>query len=155
MPFSLLIRSVGKPAACASPLVDHYLGLLSRRAPARLSHVAPASGRDNQKAWVMEREAQRLVDGLPQGAWLVALAASGTCRSSEGFAGWLQQRRLAARPVVFMVGGAFGLGSTVRRRCTEAVSLSPLTLPHDLALVVLLEQLYRAVTILEEHPYHK
>ena len=75
--------------------------------------------------------------------------------SSEQFAAWLQQLRERARDVGIVIGGAYGLGDVVRQRATVSLSLAPWTLPHELARLVLAEQLYRAGTIGRGEPYHK
>jgi 23S rRNA (pseudouridine1915-N3)-methyltransferase len=75
--------------------------------------------------------------------------------SSERFAAWLQGEREAARDVAFMIGGAFGLSDAVRDGAGIRLSLAPWTLPHELARLVLAEQLYRAGTIVRGEPYHK
>jgi len=75
---------------------------------------------------------------------------------SPAFARWLDGFAVSGAPgVVFVIGGAFGLSDAVLRTVTRTITLSPGTLPHDLARVVLLEQLYRAGTILRGEPYHK
>ncbi len=75
--------------------------------------------------------------------------------TSEQFARWLQELRERARDVAFVIGGAFGLADAVRARATSVLSLAPWTLPHELARLVLAEQLYRAGTIIRGEPYHK
>ena len=75
--------------------------------------------------------------------------------TSEQFARWLQELREKARDVAILIGGAFGLSAEVRSRATVSLSLAPWTLPHELARLVLAEQLYRAGTIIRGEPYHK
>jgi 23S rRNA (pseudouridine1915-N3)-methyltransferase len=72
--------------------------------------------------------------------------------SSPEFAAWLE-RRMADRPVAFVVGGALGIAADLAAECDERMSLGPLTMPHQLARVVLAEQLYRALCISSGHPY--
>ena len=74
---------------------------------------------------------------------------------SGAFAVWLNALRDAAQSVAFVIGGAFGIGEAVRERATQRISLAPWTLPHELARLVLAEQLYRAGTITRGEPYHK
>jgi 23S rRNA (pseudouridine1915-N3)-methyltransferase len=154
MAFSLSVIAVGKPAALYAELIEHYHLQLSRYTPTSLLHVRQTSAGADPKT-VMAREAQHIASAVPQGAWLVALCDDGLRLDSPGFARWLERRRVAAGPTAFAIGGAHGLSSALRSGCAESLSLSPMTLPHDLALVVLLEQLYRAYTILGRHPYHK
>ena len=85
----------------------------------------------------------------------MACDAGGTSFTSERFAEWLQRLREDARDVAFVIGGAFGLAPEVRERAELTLSLAPWTLPHELARLVLAEQLYRAGTIGRGEPYHK
>lgn len=101
------------------------------------------------------REAAALLERLPRGARLVALTRSGTAWSSAEVARRLDRWRSAGGPLAFAVGGSHGLGPEVLQRAEALWSFGPLTLPHELARVVLLEQLYRAFAILEGRPYHK
>jgi 23S rRNA (pseudouridine1915-N3)-methyltransferase len=101
-----------------------------------------------------EREAERLRARLLPRAYRVALDPGGRPpASSERFAGWLARRMEEPRPVAFLLGGAVGLAPGLVAECEARLSLGPLTLPHQLARVVLAEQLYRALTIAAGHPY--
>lgn len=98
------------------------------------------------------REAGRVRDKFPR-ASIIALDPAGRLLDSAGFARRLERLRdSATKEVVFLVGGADGLPAEVRSEA-ELISLSPLTMPHELARLVLLEQIYRAFTILHHHPY--
>lgn len=106
-------------------------------------------GEDRARA----EEAARLRARLLPRAWRVALdPAARPPASSEAFATWLQ-KRMDERPVAFLVGGAVGLAGDLLAECDERISLGPLTMPHQLARVVLAEQLYRALCIASGHPY--
>lgn len=74
---------------------------------------------------------------------------------SDAFAQWLSALRDRAQSVAFVIGGAYGLGTPIRARAMRCLSLAPWTLPHELARLVLSEQLYRAGTIARGEPYHK
>ena len=93
---------------------------------------------------------EQIAARVPDRAFRVLLASDGKQFDSERFAGWLEQRRLDARDVCFVIGGPKGLDLQADMR----LSLGPMTLPHQLARVVLLEQLFRAHKILANHPYH-
>jgi len=97
----------------------------------------------------------RLLAAIPPNAQVVTCELTGRAMSSEQFAQWLQAQRERALDVGIMIGGAFGLGDVVRRRATSSLSLAPWTMPHELARLVLAEQLYRAGTIVRGEPYHK
>jgi 23S rRNA (pseudouridine1915-N3)-methyltransferase len=85
---------------------------------------------------------------------LVLLDSRGKQLSSEELAEFLEREQLNAIPLVFAVGGSDGFSDEARRRAGFTLSLGKMTLPHELARVVLVEQLYRAFTILKRHPYH-
>jgi 23S rRNA (pseudouridine1915-N3)-methyltransferase len=104
----------------------------------------------------LKEEGQRLSARIPDGSAVVALTREGTGTSSDGLARWLGGRGLHGRgDTCFVIGGAYGLADEVLSRAERLLSLSPMTLPHDLARLVLAEQLYRAGTILRGEPYHK
>ncbi len=104
---------------------------------------------------VRDREGERLLERLAPEAVLVACDPGGEVMTSALFADWLQRQREAARSVALVIGGAFGLSASVRQRAARRLSLAPWTLPHELARLVLSEQLYRAGTIARGEPYHK
>ena len=88
-------------------------------------------------------------------AWLVLMDSRGEAWSSEEFAAWLGTRRDSGQQkIVFAVGPANGWSPPAQKQAQTVVSLGPMTLPHELARLVLAEQLYRAFTILAAHPYH-
>ena len=97
------------------------------------------------------REDQDVKRRIPDRAYVVLLDRSGRELDSVAFARWLDERRLAARDVCFVIGGPYG---TSLEHCDERISFGPITLPHQLARVVLLEQLYRGHKILAREPYH-
>ncbi|WP_324715993.1 23S rRNA (pseudouridine(1915)-N(3))-methyltransferase RlmH [Carboxydochorda subterranea] len=113
-----------------------------------------AGGRTDPRAVAEEESRRMLRSSLPPGALRVALDAGGRAFTSEAFAGWLG-RLLDRVPVVFFVGGAWGLGESLLQECDERLSLSPLTMAHDIARLVLVEQIYRAATLARGAPYHK
>lgn len=116
------------------------------------SHGAPSA----DPASVIREEAQRMLKlSLPARLWRVGLEVGGRLPAgSEAFAAWLE-RRLSQADVAFYVGGAWGLDPALLQRCDESLSLSPLTMAHELARLVLAEQVYRAATLLRGARYHK
>jgi 23S rRNA (pseudouridine1915-N3)-methyltransferase len=104
---------------------------------------------------VKEREADRLSEKVPERAQTVACELGGKSLSSEQFAELLQSAREQDRDLAFLIGGAFGLSPNVARKSTMRLSLAPWTLPHEIARLVLVEQIYRAGTIVRGEPYHK
>ncbi|MDQ8164685.1 MAG: 23S rRNA (pseudouridine(1915)-N(3))-methyltransferase RlmH [Gemmatimonadota bacterium] len=101
------------------------------------------------------REGERLLAAVPRGAHIVACDPGGKEMTSEVFSAWLQKMRESATDLAFLIGGARGLSDAVRRAARSRLSLAPWTLPHELARVVLAEQLYRAGTIVRGEPYNK
>ena len=107
--------------------------------------------------WPLETRAvkeERLMDAV-RDLDVVACTEDGARLSSAEFARWLQSARERARDFAFVIGGAFGLPDTLVERAQSRLSLAPWTLPHELARLVLAEQLYRAGTIVRGEPYHK
>jgi len=104
---------------------------------------------------VREREGQRLADKLPDRAQTVTCDIKGRAFDSRQFAEFLQSAREQDRDLAFLIGGAFGLASDLTSRSSVKLSLAPWTLPHELARLVLVEQIYRAGTIVRGEPYHK
>lgn len=114
-------------------------------------------GRSGDPEQVRKVEEDRLLPRLPErGGVVVALTREGKGLGSRGLAEYLSE--LAVRStaeVTFVIGGAFGLGKEVLDRSSVKLALSPMTLPHEAARLILAEQLYRAGTILRNEPYHK
>jgi 23S rRNA (pseudouridine1915-N3)-methyltransferase len=104
---------------------------------------------------VKEREGMRLTEKVPERAETVVCEVGGKSLSSTQFAELLQTAREQDRDLAFLIGGAFGLDSAVAGRATTRLSLAPWTLPHEIARLVLVEQIYRAGTIVRGEPYHK
>lgn len=103
----------------------------------------------------MQREAMRIRAALPEGARLVALDERGADDDSIAFSRRVLAWQRAARPVAILIGGPDGIDPALLASCTERLRLSSLTLPHALVRVLLAEQLFRAWSILNGHPYHR
>jgi 23S rRNA (pseudouridine1915-N3)-methyltransferase len=103
----------------------------------------------------MSKEAERIREALPKDAHLVALDEQGVAVDSIQLSEQLQRWRENAKPVVILIGGPDGLHAPLKKACAQKISLSKLTLPHPLVRIVLAEQLYRAWSILANHPYHR
>ncbi|HZN87663.1 MAG TPA: 23S rRNA (pseudouridine(1915)-N(3))-methyltransferase RlmH [Thermoleophilaceae bacterium] len=115
--------------------VEHYRKLLAGHARVEVVEV---------------REDEKVPPRVPERAFTVLLASDGVELDSLAFSDWLEERRLGGRDICFVIGGPKGLELDADMR----LSLGPMTLPHQLARVVLLEQLYRAHKILAREPYH-
>ena len=154
MRFTLLV--VGRPrhAALADAIAD-YESRASRYWPLDVIEVREESGRSMSPELVTEREAERLLARVPAASRVVTCEPGGESMTSEQFATFLQRSRESGESMSMIIGGAHGLGAPVRARSTRRLSLAPWTLPHELARLVLAEQLYRAGTIQRGEPYHK
>ena len=151
-----VVAVVGKPRdANLAGAIREYETRAARYWPLQIQEVREEPARSGSADLVREREGERLLAALPAGAQIVACDVIGKTMSSEQFAAWLQQLRERARDVGIVIGGAYGLGDVVKQRATSSLSLAPWTLPHELARLVLAEQLYRAGTIGRGEPYHK
>ena len=100
-----------------------------------------------------DKEAPAILARLPQRARCLLLDSQGEAVDSARFAECLQQWLAEPPPLVWIVGGANGVGAAVRQRAERTVSLSPLTFPHSLARLILMEQLFRADCLARRHPY--
>jgi 23S rRNA (pseudouridine1915-N3)-methyltransferase len=100
------------------------------------------------------KEGERLRGQIPPRAFVAALTPQGREFTSEEFAAWLTRRELESLPLFFLIGGHWGLDEQTMAAAAERLALARLTLTHELSRLVLLEQLYRAMTIKTGHPYH-
>jgi 23S rRNA (pseudouridine1915-N3)-methyltransferase len=148
------LLAVGKLRRPLREVADDYARRLGRYVRFREIEVKEASRAPTVETQLQE-EARRLSDRLSAGAMLVALTREGTTLASRDLATEVGRWRVAARPVDLVIGGSNGLGRDLLNRATLRWSLGPATLPHELARVVVLEQLYRACTILSGERYHK
>jgi 23S rRNA (pseudouridine1915-N3)-methyltransferase len=148
------IVAVGKLRPYYRQAADDYIRRLRRYTQVREQEVREASRAPNTAVQRAE-EAARLEVKIPDRTTVVALAREGVGWSSRELARQLEGWLLQGRPLAFVIGGSSGLNSSVIARASARWSLGPLTFPHELARVILCEQLYRAFTILRGEPYHK
>jgi 23S rRNA (pseudouridine1915-N3)-methyltransferase len=136
------------------PGVQGYAERLRRYAELDLVELPAAKGA-LPPADARRREGEALLGKVRPDSWLVALDERGTQVDSVELSRLVATARDAGRELVFCIGGDEGLDASVRERAWKIVALSRMTLPHRLARLVLLEQLYRAFTLLRGEPYHK
>lgn len=153
----LVVLSVGRargPVAAAVEAYEERVRRYWKLEVAEVAEGAPGSGASPER--VREAEGERILARLPDEGEIWALTREGKGITSRGLARYLEGLAVASRPgISFVLGGAHGLARGVRSRACRRLSLSPMTLPHDLARLLLLEQLYRAGTIRRGEPYHK
>jgi 23S rRNA (pseudouridine1915-N3)-methyltransferase len=135
----VLIVAVGKIKEPFAEADAHYRKLLQRHQPVEMIEV---------------RDEVNLAGQVPKRAHVVAMDRGGRSLSSQAWASWLSERRIDALDLCFLIGGPRGLGPDALAIADERLSLGPQTMAHQLARVVLLEQLFRATKILAGEPYH-
>lgn len=150
----LALVSVGKLRPYYRTAADDYLRRLRRYATPTEHEVREASRAPTLSVQRAE-EAARLETRIIEGSTVVALAREGTGWSSRELARQVERWLLSARPLCLVIGGSAGLDPSLIARAHARWSLGPLTFPHELARIIVLEQLYRAFTILRGEPYHK
>ena len=140
--------------------IDEYRKRLSRFAKVDVIEVAdektPEHASDTLNAQIKEKEGERILKHLRDGAFVVALAIEGDQLTSEQLAARIAQWGLhGVSHLQFVIGGSLGLDPRVLRRANMMLSFSKMTFPHQLMRVILLEQIYRAFKINAHEPYHK
>lgn len=135
---------------------DDYVRRMPPDLPLMLTEIKPGhrvAGEDGARA--RQLEAERILAALPAGCVPVVLDERGAQATTRELAAWLQAWMAEGVSPAFVIGGADGLADSVKARAGKLLGLSKLTLPHALARVLLVEQLYRAVCIIRGHPYHR
>jgi 23S rRNA (pseudouridine1915-N3)-methyltransferase len=150
----LLLLAVGRLRPALREVCDDYLRRFGRVVTIE-EHEVREAGRTPAGGARRDEEARRILKLLPAGVPVTLLDPTGSLWTSEQVAERLDDWRLSARDRALVIGGADGIGRAVRERADETWSLGRLTLPHELARVVVIEQLYRAGTILRGEPYHR
>lgn len=133
--------------------VEEYGGRIGRYLPFETIELRETSGGDAR--YGREDEGARLLRKIPEQAFVVILDERGSGLTSEGWSAFLGERMVrSTSEVTLVIGGAYGLSDAIKARGNLQLSLSPMTFPHQLARLLLLEQTYRALTILRNEPYH-
>jgi 23S rRNA (pseudouridine1915-N3)-methyltransferase len=133
--------------------IEEYAGRVRRYCPLEILEAREEKGA--QAVAMRERECERLAKLLPKGGRLVVLDERGEAMSSPEFAAFLSKNRdQGTTDLVFAIGGAFGFSDGFRGQAFKAISLSRMTLTHQMVRVFLLEQIYRGFSIMNGEPYH-
>jgi 23S rRNA (pseudouridine1915-N3)-methyltransferase len=154
----VIVASVGTPKSSSlATAIQEYESRISRYFKFEAIEVRQQRTRtaaDVDRA--ISKESADLLARIPKGLEVVALDERGTAWSSEQLAAYLDSLGVHGKSgVAFLIGGPFGLSETLREASNRLLSLSAFTLPHELARLVLAEQIYRAGTIVRGEPYHK
>jgi 23S rRNA (pseudouridine1915-N3)-methyltransferase len=132
-----------------------YAKRLSHELPLQLVEISTKARGQRDPARAILEEGQAMLAAIPKGAQVVALDGRGKSWSSEDLAKQLENWRMHGGDVAFLIGGPDGLAPAALDRAQQRWSLGPLTLPHPVVRIVIAEQLYRAVSLLGNHPYHR
>ena len=151
------VVAVGRARGPLADAVGEYENRARRYWKLEIVEVdAGAPGRRPDPEQVRAAEGERIQGRLGEGDTVVALTRSGRAMDSRDLAGLLEDAAVRSVPAVsFVIGGAFGIDDGILSRAARRLKLSDMTLPHDMARLVLAEQIYRAGTILRGEPYHK
>ena len=140
-----------------SEAVDRYLNRIKHFFPTEVTEIRPEKGRQSATdATIIRAQSERLLAAIPDRGYTVVLDERGQSLDSLKFAKWLERLTIdSPGGVNFVLGGDVGLDENVRKRADKLLSLSAMTLPHQVARVVLVEQIYRACTLMRNIAYHK
>lgn len=156
-PVQIQIIAVGKLRQTFwQAAAQEYLERLQYYSPTEIREVRDFIGRGKSQNEAMDEEAREIANRLNRQAWKVVLDKNGKQFSSEGFAAVLKKEIESGRRLCqFIIGGPAGLAPKIIKEANLRLSFSEMTFPHEMARVVLLEQLYRSFTILRGEKYHK
>jgi 23S rRNA (pseudouridine1915-N3)-methyltransferase len=153
----VVLAVVGKAGKAFADAIEDYEKRARRYWPLEVVEVkAVKAGGAKTDQDVRSAEADSLLERLPRDVEIVALTRAGERWSSDQLSSYLQRLGVRSSPgVAFVIGGALGLGDALLRRATHKLAISSMTLPHEMARLIMAEQLYRAGTIARGEPYHK
>ena len=151
-----LLAVAGRPGRWVTEASDTYLKRLPRAWGVTVELLAPSrKGNANDAALRQADDWERLQKRVTQDSCVVVLDERGDALASRSFASNVGQWQRDGKNVIFIIGGPDGVSDDCRSRASLMLSLSAMTMPHEMARIMLIEQLYRAHTILEGHPYHR
>lgn len=140
--------------------IDEYAKRLGRYCRLKITELkdepTPDNPSEREREAVLEKEGARIAEQLPKSAYIIALCVEGKMKSSEEFSELLESAASSGKSdIVFIIGGSMGLCRKIKEMANVRLSFSPMTFPHRLMRVILLEQLYRAFNISAGGKYHK
>ena len=145
------IISVGKIAGEQAAIVKHYQKMISWQ----VQNTELAYSKKLSEKQIKQHEAKLIQDKIVKGSYVLVLDLLGKQMSSEVFSDIFKSQMMYGRNIDFIIGGAFGLDESILLLADIKLCLSKMTFPHQIAKLLLFEQIYRAQTILDNHPYHK
>ncbi len=155
------IAAIGKLKSGPEKLLaeDYAVRIAAMGKKAAVTEIKISDWAESQKPDAAQRiteETAQLWSAVPQGAYVIALDELGKAHTSEAFAEHIEKLRdRSISDIVFLLGGPDGHSPATRAKADELLALGPMTWPHRLVRIMLLEQIYRSVTILLNHPYHR
>ena len=154
---NIIVLAVGnKMPRWVDEAVQEYAKRFGRDVQYTLKEIKPEKrGAGVNAAQGMAAEEKRILEALPDNAFLVVLDERGKAPTSVELAQYMQRWQQDGEHVCFVIGGADGMTDVLKQKARLMLRLSSLTLPHGMVRVLLTEQLYRAVSILQNHPYHR
>ncbi len=154
MKISIIAVDLRSPS-WASEAVEDYLQRFPRDWKVELKAVREEPRKGQSKEKLMAAEAERIRKALPKGSALISLDERGKDLTTMDFANLLDQWKNRGEEIAFVIGGTDGIDPGLKKDSRMLIRLSSMTLPHALARVILCEQIYRAWSILNNHPYHR
>jgi len=156
MPFSIHIIGTGNKKEFLNEDIQHYTRLMRPYSDVTLTCLKTAIiYNEKNMQTILKKEADQLYSQWPVNSYSVALSEEGKIYTSKSFSQWLSKIVVTSQPLVFTIGSAHGLHISIKEKCRDVISLSSMTFPYRLCVIILMEQFYRAFTILKGHPYHK
>jgi len=154
---TIYILSVGKaPSGWQREALDHFCKLARSFTKIELIQVREQKVHDEHAvAKALEKEAADILRAIPERSCVVLLEVTGKRMDTEAFSDWLSGALEDYPSVTFVIGGPNGLDTTLSKEADLLLSMSDFTLPHDLARIVIAEQIFRALSIKHNHPYHR
>ncbi len=150
---NLRVIHVGKASKLYRDAIEHYTSRIGHYAKFEIVEAKQAKRLPPDAA--VDYEGERLIRALGPNDVAIALSEEGKAMNSVAFARKLADIEIRSRPISLLIGGAYGLSVAVKSHADSIISLSKMTMQHDVALIVTLEQLYRAMTIIRGENYHK
>jgi 23S rRNA (pseudouridine1915-N3)-methyltransferase len=153
----LTLTCIGKLSSWLQTGASDYTGRINHYLPLTIDEFkeVKVGGKKAETEQIRQREGERLLQKISPTAFVIALDEQGKSIGSEDLSRFIGKHMLeGTQELVFLIGGAYGLSGKVKKRANLILSLSAMTLTHQMARLLLLEQIYRAMTILRNEPYH-